>query len=220
METTIPDFVKVLRGGNHPIYLIQLNTINYNIYQRHIIDGTYSSESASLATEKTYVLENPKVLYYNMSFYMNKVYPHVYMYGGYSKKINNERFGKMCLGHQTLNACDRLVRAKRFEDLKIKLEDRLTTAAINDCYLNYRALEYDENNVTLCKFCHIYIYKNVENQFIVDNICINCSKKAFNQVGLLTEELANSVKQCGRCSEIHFRFKKCKSRICSNNRSY
>lgn len=191
-------------------FVIKLDDINYQIYTRgRTVDHKLDKEHAQLASTKIFTLEKPLVYFKQGNFFMNKIYPHVSFYNSCRKRIFNQNFGIMCMGEDTRYVCSRLATRKNFDSLKIKLEERLTTATTNDSYVNYAYYSFDETNITYCKLCGCYIPKSDKV------ICGGCIDRCYHQIGEVTEQNVNSIKQCDRCGYYLYRFQKqCKSDLC------
>lgn len=208
----IPSFVKQLTANT---FVIKLDDIQYEIYRRAPKDNGfgYSVEQATLATDKIFSLEKPLVYYRGGSFYMNKIYPHTCFLNEYTRTVLRQKFGWMCLGEDTRSTCANLAKMKNFDSLKIKLEDRLTTASTNDCYVNYASFNFDETKITICGLCGTYMTKSSSI------ICSACRARCEKQIGEVTEYNINSIKNCRRCGYYRYRFQKqCMSHLCLSDR--
>lgn len=202
MIEQLPSFIKQISSTR---YLIKLDDVKYRVFTRKLENYSYSTTDAVLATEKIFLLEKPVILYDGNKFYMDKIYPHVNPANGYT--IKGKRYGLMCLGNHTINLCKALFRVKKFDALKIKFEDRLTTASTNDAYINYASINYDESLLKVCKICYcMHISSTI--------ICSNCQYYAKTYVGEINENNVNTVNRCKRCGYIKYRFKKCVSHYC------
>lgn len=199
-------------------FVLTLSDVEYHVYSRKRITNGYTSYStteATLATNKTFILKSPKI-YHNHSrsdFYMNKPYPHAVFLKTYAKKIKGQHFGLMCLGSTTKNNAYRLVRSQKFDELKYLMEDRLTTASLEDSYINFRSIDFNEENLTTCRLCGLYITKNNPNNTCVNNryICSGCISKMRYIHGNID---LRAIKHCRTCGMYSYKFGKCKSSVC------
>jgi hypothetical protein len=210
----------LLLKENKSEFILTLNDVVYKIYSRRREQGaygpTYSTTHATLATEKEFLLKRPKIYWnkeYGQIFFMNKMYPHVVMQKAYAKKVKREVFGRMCLGNQTSSKAYKLAESQKFEELSILLEDRLTTASVEDSYINFRNINFQDENLVVCKLCGLYLDKTMLsiNSIKGNFVCGGCISKMRFIHGELD---LRSIKQCQRCGYYYYKFGRCVSTLC------
>lgn len=201
-------------------FVLTLNDVEYRIYSRERTPDRftlYSTTRASLATDKIFILKSPKIYHSQSSgnFYMNKQYPHTLFLRSYAKKIKGQYFGLMCLGSETRSRAYKLAQSQKFDELKCLMEDRLTTASVEDAYINFRSIQFNEENLTTCRLCGLYITKDNPNNECVNNhyICRGCISKMRFLHGDID---LRAIKLCRNCGMYNYKFEKCKSSVCRN----